>query len=442
MLKTKLGACNSNRKLFIVTLFLIFAMMLVLNMYTFYVADDYTYMNSFADDNKKINSVFEIFPSIYSHAFTMNGRLVAHFFVQLFLLFPSWIFDIVNAGVFVTLVFCLYKYFYRKNEINVLAVLGIFSALWYFIPAFGQTILWLDGACNYLWAVTFSLIYLYPYVSFLKDGTIEFKHIKFMNLYVVSGVLVGNYLETSSFCTILFAVSVCGTCRFILRRKVPGYLVWGTISMFAGFAVLMLSPGTLKNKVEPLGFSGYVSNFLEALKMYTEHLMVLMIVFIVLFTAALLQEYKNTAISALFFLMSLIANFLHITATYYPERSMLTSTIFLLLSIGMLLPEFADKYDIAAISCMGILFLYTLPQLFYGGYDVYSTYSQMMERNDLAIEEKRLGKTELELPLISVETKYSAQYGLQDISVGDNTFWYNKYLAKYYDVSSVIGCSE
>lgn len=442
MLKVKLRVCNSDRRLFAVILGLIFALMFVLNRYTFYVADDYTYMNSFADDNTRIKSIFEIFPSMYSHLFTMNGRIVAHFFVQFFLLFPSWIFDLINACVFVALIYCLYKYFFQKNEINILVVLGIFSAIWYFVPAFGQTILWLDGACNYLWGVTFSLIYLYPYVSFLKSGTIKHKHIKSMTVYVVSGVFVGNYLETSSFCTILFAVAVCSICRFILKRKVPGYLVWGIISMLAGFAVLMLSPGTLKNKLESFGLGGYITNFLEAIKMYTEHLMALLVVFIVLFTVALLREYKNTAISALFFLMSLIANFLHITATYYPERSMLTTTIFLLLSIGMLLTEFVDKYDIAAVSCVGILFLYTLPQIFYGGYDIYSTYSQMMARNDLALEEKCLGKTDLELPLITVETKYSAQYGLQDISVGDSTFWYNEYLAKYYEVSSVVGRSE
>ena len=100
--------------------------MFLLNHYTFYAADDYSYMNSFAT-HKKIQTVWDIFPSMYAHAKGMNGRLVAHFFVQLFLLLPSGIFDVVNAVIFTMLILILYRYLFWNKKRNALALVSIFG---------------------------------------------------------------------------------------------------------------------------------------------------------------------------------------------------------------------------------------------------------------------------------------------------------------------------
>lgn len=76
---------NENQVLFWLILFFIAAAMFIFNRYTTFMADDYSYMNSFAGTGR-IESILDIFPSMYAHAFSMNGRLVPHFFVQLFLL--------------------------------------------------------------------------------------------------------------------------------------------------------------------------------------------------------------------------------------------------------------------------------------------------------------------------------------------------------------------
>ena len=159
---------NGNKYLFYLLVAGIFGIMFLLNHYTFYAADDYSYMNSFAT-HKKIQTVWDIFPSMYAHAKGMNGRLVAHFFVQLFLLLPSGIFDVVNAVIFTMLILILYRYLFWNKKRNALALVSIFGLVWYFAPAFGQTMLWLDGSCNYLWGCTFSLYYLYPFMKLAKN---------------------------------------------------------------------------------------------------------------------------------------------------------------------------------------------------------------------------------------------------------------------------------
>ena len=56
----------------------IFAFMMIANFLTPLIADDYSYHFSFLT-GRRITGIFQIFPSLISHANNMNGRLVAHF---------------------------------------------------------------------------------------------------------------------------------------------------------------------------------------------------------------------------------------------------------------------------------------------------------------------------------------------------------------------------
>lgn len=90
--------------------------MLALNILSPYHGDDFAYNFSFAT-GERIASFADIFPSLASHAHSMNGRLVAHFFVHLFTLFPTVVFDIVNSVVFIALLL-LMRTFTRPSFIG------------------------------------------------------------------------------------------------------------------------------------------------------------------------------------------------------------------------------------------------------------------------------------------------------------------------------------
>lgn len=84
-------------KTIIISSFFIFIVMLILNSLTPLCTDDYVYSYSFAegkiDEYIKIDNILDIFPSMYNHAFTQNGRLVAHFFTQFFLMYSKILFN-------------------------------------------------------------------------------------------------------------------------------------------------------------------------------------------------------------------------------------------------------------------------------------------------------------------------------------------------------------
>lgn len=49
----------------------------------------------------------------------------------------------------------------------------------------------------------------------------------------------------------------------------------------------------------------------------------------------------------------------------------------------------------------------------------------------------------MKLPCITAATKYSAQYGLADLDIEeDSVYWFNIAVAKYYEVDSVTGIEQ
>ena len=84
-----------SKKIRISLLLVVVLLMLAGSALTPYSVDDWSYMFSFAT-GERIASVGDIFPSMAAHAQRLNGRLIAHFWAQLFLLLPKMCFNVVN----------------------------------------------------------------------------------------------------------------------------------------------------------------------------------------------------------------------------------------------------------------------------------------------------------------------------------------------------------
>ena len=112
----------------------IFLLMLLGNVLTPYAVDDWAYMHSFAT-GERLTRFGEIFPSMAAHAQTMNGRLFAHFWAQLFLLLPKAVFNIVNALIFTALIALLARLAQPEGERDNLILL-----IYYYIFAIKRQI--------------------------------------------------------------------------------------------------------------------------------------------------------------------------------------------------------------------------------------------------------------------------------------------------------------
>lgn len=233
--------------------------------------------------------------------------------------------------------------------------------------------------------------------------------------------------------------------KTIYKKKIMSWMAVSAVLVLCGWVLMIFSPGTLLNKVAEVNFDVYANNFDKVATKYREEQQFLLLIFLILFLGAIFFQYekKYSLCSIVCFLSSLMTNFLHIGAIYYESRSMLASTIFLLLAICFLLREYMSGYFQSMILRIGVVFgLSVCSQFIVGAKDIIQTYEDCMQREVTISEEIQSGKSNLELPVITSETKYSSKYGLKDLDISDCTSYPNYCMAKYYGVDSILGISD
>ncbi len=428
---------DRSKLLFIISVIGIFAVMLLCNLLTDKCADDYGYCINFAT-KERLTSFFELFPSMAAHAVKMNGRLVAHFFVQLFLLLPAWIFKILNTLVFVLQIFLIYRISEIANNKSLL-LLGIFGSIWIFEPAFGQVNLWLDGSCNYLWAITAGLIFLYPLINkFLYDKELGGMVSKI--LFIIFGFIAGAFLENVSAAVIFMAFLLLLAIRFINRSKVNLYYAFALMSAVTGYLFMMSAPAEHANKAAEFSFNVLRKNFITALEMMYSFAP-LIVAFAVFLTIALCirKENKRIILSVILFVGALCANFIMTVASYYPERCAFCVVVLIVAADAVLLNVLIDSnYKMFSYAVISGLLVYTLYFGILGVNDIYNTHKQIKANEDYIYECKEQGIEDVYLKMVYPETKYSAAKGLKYLDTENPEIWPNNTMAKYYGVNSII----
>ena len=115
---------------------ILFFTALLFNHWTPYAADDYSYMFNLSDGSR-MTSIGQIFSSLAVHYTKYgNGRLISHFFVMLFLIGSKWIFNLVNAFIFVLLILSIYHLTSHKSLqpftffCNSNFIMALYACLW------------------------------------------------------------------------------------------------------------------------------------------------------------------------------------------------------------------------------------------------------------------------------------------------------------------------
>lgn len=420
----------------------IFLLLFVYNWLTPYLVDDFNYCFSFQTGDQ-LNSILDILPSMLAHAKSMNGRLMAHSLVQLFTLFPNWVFDVVNAAVF-TLQIYLICAFTPKRKLHLLQVLLAFFSVMLFELAFGQVNLWQDGAINYLWSVVFALLFLRPFAaSFLSPETAPIAPRWRQWLALLGGFFVGAYSETVSAAAIF-----CGSSVLLAQWYTSGKKAWN-IRLLARLAVAMvgyvtiyLAPAQWQNKSVGSGLNTIMDGFLRAGRVYL-NFWVLLLAFGLLLAISILQkiDHKRLILAIIFLGASLVSNFMLVFAAYYPERASVGSFIFLLCADVTLCTalledrEFLLSFLVTALVLVGC----SVKPVYYGSYDILRTYREIRDNAHTVVQSREAGIRDITLPVVVGRTKYSAIYDLEYLNVETCNTWPNDAMAKYYGMNTISG---
>lgn len=430
---------NRSNKITYILFIGIFLLLFLCNSLSMYVADDFQYMYSFAT-NERITHFSQIFPSMVVHTQQMNGRFISHFLAQLFLMLPKFIFNVTNSFFFTMLVFIIYKLAKIKQENNFLLI-GIFASVWLFVPEFGQVVLWLDGACNYLWSVFFNLLYIIPFVL-LFNGGVRQKNKILKVFYFIFSFIVGSLSENTSSAFIFMAVLLLIAAKYIKRRKISPYYVLCVIAACIGYLFLIFAP-SMSDKSTTFSLYNLRKNFVSSIYMLqlNRSLLVSFVVFLVLSYTHKIDR-DRIVLSIIFFCGALFANFIMITALYYPERRLICTVLLLIVSDSILASALFEvkgwKKDL--VSCfISILLLNLSINLPMAINDMYSARGDMRKNEAQIISCRNSGQLDVEVPIVFSQTKYTVLCGAKYLDTEDPTSWPNDTMAAYYGVNSIIG---
>ena len=416
---------------------IVFLLMLVFSAMTPLLADDFSYSFSF-DEDIPMESISQIPSSMAAHREILNGRIVAHSIVQLLLIMPKAVFNVLNA-LNAVLIFWLFSRFIDFSKAKALLLCCAAFFIWNYTPAFGQNFLWLDGAVNYGWGMSFFLLFLLPYAKVFLGESKKLKPL-LQILFVILGFLAGAYSENGSV-AVIFAALLLSLFILIREKKLPLYLVLSLLAAFGGFIFLMSAPATAGRAGE-FNISALAANIKSIALITKEQLLPLFIIYALSFVLAFKSEDKRRlCLSAVLFLSALGSLAAFIFANYFTGRHYCFTVIFTVLAclINLSLIFKLGRQDFVKLLCAAAAVLFAF-NFVLGALDIAVIYGKSRQRLSDINAALGAGEKTAYLEIYLPSTKYSGAYDLEDIypSEDPNT-WPNISLAMYYGLDSVVG---
>lgn len=421
-------------------LVVLFAVFLIyrLNVLTTFRSDDFNYHYSFADGTR-ISSFMEVVKSQAAHYKVMNGRIPAHFLMQLFTIYGKPVFNIFNTIVYIFFI-VLILYMVRKSwKIDPLSFLIMFVIMWFYVPAFGSTVLWMDGSFNYLWTTTIVLFALLPFRnSKLYDYKIN------QVIFPIIGLIAGWSSETTSAGLVFFQFWIIIYWLCMKRKKIIPYVITMLMS-FLGYCLMAFSPGQLQRLDRVSGGEIHIlSNLYHFIVAMGNRYYIEIIMFILLMTISIfLKRNKELQLLSTLFFMTAILSSCTLVMTgvgSINERTYFGIHTFLVISLSILVKAIFDD-QLSAFKKMSLAYVIVLVPLFLINYraayvDVKRTNIEYTKR-ELYIEElKEKGEKVLDLTAITSNNDHSPYYLTPDLSPNPN-HWQNVTKSKYYGVDQI-----
>ncbi len=429
---------ESGKRLFSAFLLILFITVLGFNFLTPMLADDYSYSFSFQTDNR-IEHVSDIFPSMAAHRQIINGRVIPHTFVQLFLLMPKFVFNIINAlniVLLAVLVSSLFRGNFRKR--SLLCLCGAFM-LWNFTPAFGQNFFWLDGAVNYSWGISVFLIFLFP---FIRDYLGREKTVSpiWMLLSVLFSFIAGSWSENGSIAAI-FAALCLSVLLYRREKKFSIFRLLSLLSAIAGFVFLMSAPATAGRAGE-MNFSALAASLKTVVSESKKVLLIPYVIYALTFFMAFpSKDKKRLALSFIFFLSGLGSLCSFIFANYFTARhfcvTIVITVIGCLINFELIMDMGSKRLVQGFTIACAVVFAFNFVL---GALDTLVIFGKSVKREQLIAEAIGRGEKSVCVEAYQPFTPYSGAYGLEDLYPDPQSdTWPNVSIAKYYGLETVEG---
>lgn len=209
------------------------ALFLVMNLLTTLKEDDMSY--TLVDSQwTPIRSLADVLRSIYNHYWSTNGRFADVLAIIFSGALGKMAFNVCNTLVLGVLAHLLSVL--ATGRRSVLALAGFFTVVGTCYPAPGETMLWLAGSLNYMWAITASLLLVYYLTRRCDGSTMGWGR---GVLLFLGAAVAGSFNEATS---VGFLVGLCAFYACNRKRLTPAVVV-ALVGYLLGTVFVLSSPG-------------------------------------------------------------------------------------------------------------------------------------------------------------------------------------------------------
>ena len=199
---------------------------------------------------ERIESLTDIFHSQWIHYFYWGGRTLSMLFIQFFAWQGKYPFNVLNALVFMLLIFVLYRLALGRMaglREHKFCLLWVILGMYFGIMDVPSSMLWMTGACVYLWTALWTCAFLLPYALSLREEEFWREPPPWaIPLMAIGGLAAGWSEEGVSLATLF----ILGLMLYFLKGegRVRTWMKAGAFFAVAGSLFLLLCPGSLQRE--------------------------------------------------------------------------------------------------------------------------------------------------------------------------------------------------
>ena len=420
-----------------------------LNSATPMVADDFTFAYIFRTTTR-IASLADILNSQWVFYMTRNGRIIGGIFAQLAVLLGKPAFNIANSLAFLLLVLLMYFNANGLRRIRISLLIGIPVVLWFALPSFGQSMLFIAAAVNYLWLAVLVLAAILPFRIHAEwPGAIPDSLLVAIAI-IPMAVLAGWTNENVGPTVVLLMVAYL----VFYKRKgiaIPKWSITGTISALLGAILLVGSPGNYATLSE-LGATAArptVPVLLDRFATVThavflDNLFGLTALFLVLAVIMLDQPREDgrhsVMVGSLYLGAAFLATYAMVLSPFFPPRAWTGILVFAITAVGVVYSTLdfesvlVRRLVVVVVTAGVIMFAVKFAYVYTA--DLRVTSRQWSERIAYIELQKAQGNLNVVVPPIEALTTYNGGYGIADLNVKADE-WPNADMARYFGLESI-----
>lgn len=321
----------------------LFLLFLGMNHFTVATKDDYIY-TLYAGQSPAEVLIHSFRFAFGEHYQRWGGRAIAHFLAVLFLSLPRWVFHWCNAGVSVLLVVVLTRFVLPNGKCvqtlrrSTPMLLAVFLMLWFCLPDFPGTMLWVTGASNYLWCGVIILSFCLPYRRLLAGE--QWRHPGLAAvLMALWGIAAGWCNENTSGGGLLFALA-CTALVLHWNKKAPVWAFTGMAGAVLGLVLMVTAPGNRvrAQMVRDLHGKSLFMQMLRVLMRLSEHgLLLILLIGLMVYLWPSHKKDGTLLLPGLLALCGLAMNFAMVFSPTFPSRAGFGMACMLIAANGLLL---------------------------------------------------------------------------------------------------------